>query len=64
MNPQPSDLESDALAVRATGLRLCLFMERMASAMPAVLLQLKLIGGVLLIFHARIVSVLTIRALQ
>ena len=64
MNPQPSDLESDALAVRATGLCLCLLMRRMSPAMSAIFLQLKLFGCILLVLHARIVPVFALGTLK
>ena len=51
MNPQPSDLESDALAVRATGLRLSLLMYRVSPAVVAILLQLKFVRSILLVLH-------------
>ena len=62
-NPQPSDLESDALAVRATGLCLCLFVLNMLSAMSAKLLQSKLFCRILLVLRSRIVLILAARTL-
>lgn len=64
MNPQPSDLESDALAVRATGLCLCFLMGGMPLTGPTILLELYLISSIFLILHACIVFILTFCALK
>jgi hypothetical protein len=64
LDPQPSDLESDALAVRATGLCLSLLMYRMFPAMSTVFFQLKFFSCIFLIFHAGIISVFALCALE
>ena len=79
-NPHPPDLESGALAVRATGLRnillissfnagglpqlLCLLVQRMDMTKPAVLLHFQLAGSFLLIFRRRVISLFALRTRQ
>lgn len=63
MNPQPSDLESDALAVRATGLCLSLLMKCMMPAVLTIFLKLKFIRSILLILGCRIILALAFSAL-
>jgi hypothetical protein len=64
LNPQPSDLESDALAVRATGLCLCLLMKRMSIAVLAIFLKLEFVRCILLVLCSGIIFILTFCTLQ
>ena len=60
-NPQPPDLESGALPVRATGLRsylLRLFVRSMYPAKRAIFIQLELARGIFLVFRRRVVTTL------
>src|SRR5439155_2781243 len=60
-NPHPPDLESGALAVRATPL-LRLFVRRMFAAPPTVLLQLETVGMGTFVLRRRVVPPLARRA--